>query len=115
MTKSTETSFDPLEKLYDLMGQVLAKALDEFDDKLAKRDAKIAELQARIAEREDKQAANFQKLQADLVKQIRRLTTRLSEQERRHKREIEEFEGQSCADDHLLGKRISITFGLRPS
>jgi rubrerythrin len=56
---------------------------------MCRRD--IANLQARLAEREDKQAANFQKLQADLIKQIRRLTARLSEQERRHKREIEEL------------------------
>jgi DNA repair exonuclease SbcCD ATPase subunit len=91
-----DASPDPLEKLYDLMGRVLAKALDEFDDKLAERDAKIANLQARIAEREDKRSANVQKLQADLVKQIKRLTARLSEQERRHKREIEELRAKAA-------------------
>jgi hypothetical protein len=35
--------------------------MDDFDDKLAERDATIKNLQARIAEWESKQAANFQK------------------------------------------------------
>jgi uncharacterized membrane-anchored protein YhcB (DUF1043 family) len=103
-----ETSPDPLEKLYDLMGRVLARALDEFDDKLDQRDQKIVNLQARLAEREDKQSANFQKLQADLVKQIRRLTSRLSEQERQHKREIAELKAKASSSSEIIGYGTSI-------
>jgi hypothetical protein len=106
--KSTDDAL--LEPLYDLLGGVLAHAKDEFYDELEKRDAKIADLQARIAERESKQAANFVRLQADLVKQIKRLTARLSEQERKHAREIGELKAKAApTSSEIIGYGTSKT------
>jgi hypothetical protein len=84
-----------LEPLYDLMGCVLAKALDEFDDKLAERDAAIAELKARIAERDEKHEDKLIELRALHLKQIKRLTARLTDMERKHAREIAELKPAS--------------------
>jgi septal ring factor EnvC (AmiA/AmiB activator) len=98
-----------LEKLYDGLGRALPRVMDEFDDKLAERDAKIVALQARLAEREDKQAAHLEKIQANLLKQIKRLNASLAEQARRHAREIKELQAKASPSSEIIGYGTSKT------
>jgi DNA repair exonuclease SbcCD ATPase subunit len=72
-----------LEPLYDLLGRVIAKVKDEFADELDKRDAKIATLQANIAERDAKHDDKLMELKAQHIKQIKQLTARSRELERK--------------------------------